>query len=219
MSISGVTNYARTANSWYLETQDPLGAWTTQGSIVSGQTWSGSDTLKSYSRSATGIIGARLKIVGNNGANPSPTVMIQYIEFDYSIVAGARLSIPAISANTWYIDGSNNVTLNNSGRELVIQVESPAGIYTDSNGPYYALKDGVSGLYLRHSVMKLHLSAFGAGSYDFAFKIIGVGSNTYKLYNAYNGGTYVGYDGANVAIRNDTLATAAIIASDIAIPF
>lgn len=125
-----------------------------------------------------------------------------------------ELSIPSINTTPWYIDASNNVNISGNGRKLTFVMEYPTDIFSDANGPYSALKDTFSGLYLRHSGFILKLSAFQANNYDFAFKFINVSDNSYKIYNPYSS-TYVGYNGTYVAIESDTLSTATVINTNV----
>lgn len=121
-----------------------------------------------------------------------------------------EFSIPLINTSSWYISADNNVNLSGVGRKLIFVIDYPTNLFSDANGPYVAIKDTVSGLYLRHAGLVLHLGAFAKDNLDFAFKIIFVSSNSCKIYTPF-GGMYICYNGKYVAIKSDTLSTATVI--------
>ena len=150
-----------------------------------------------------------------NSANTAGTAMQSAsVNTNSSIVALSyepfELSIPSIPDSTsWYIDSNNNVNVNGNGRKLTLVLEYPVNIFTDANGPYVAIKDTFSGLYIRHANYVLHLNAFGTNSYDFAFKFVYSSPNKYKIYNAHQT-SYVGHDGTYVATRPYVALSAAL---------
>jgi hypothetical protein len=118
-----------------------------------------------------------------------------------------RLNTPftfETDGKVWGIDGQNAMVLG-SGTPLTLVFLEESGIFTDSAGPYIAIKDVQRNLYVRHAGYVLRLGAFvrtpNQLSYDFAWKVTNAGNGNVYLYNPFRNGHWVGYNDRNVLIR------------------
>jgi hypothetical protein len=138
----------------------------------------------------------------------------------YSKPMPFAISIPSVSANKAYLNTTTNrVNLVNTGYQLNVVAEIKSNLFTDANGPYIALKNVATGLYIIHAMWWINELAFKPNFSEFAWKFVydPISKKAY-LYTSYEsalGGNYMGYDTtstllkinkANVATSNNLLS-------------
>lgn len=157
--------------------------------------------------STTGII----TVASGTNVNQAVTVVVtgfaglfsRSVTLNVTGVSGFTMSMPSVNSNPFYIDANNNANISNTGSRMSFTIDVPSGIYSDANGPYVAIKDVSSGMYLRHAGFVLTLYPFSQNSIDFAWKFVPDStSGYYRVYNPYGGGYYIGYNGTNVLIQS-----------------
>lgn len=93
----------------------------------------------------------------------------------------------------WKYDKERDVVTLNTGYTLFMSVYDNIDIFNNSKGRI-GLKNIQDGNFIRHSGFILHSNSLISNNYDFAWNFVSNNDGTFKIYNDYGGGYYIGYD-------------------------
>jgi hypothetical protein len=106
---------------------------------------------------------------------------------------------------------ANNGVLSTTGTYL--QFQRPSGIYDPNSLGSWALcaqSGALTGSCMRHAGYVVHLSGFVDNNFDFAWVFQQQSANSFLIYNYYDYGYYLDYNGTNVLISTSIVRRWAI---------
>ena len=102
-------------------------------------------------------------------------------------------SITHPDGRVWKYDIANDRIRLNTGTPIELSTYDDPSVY-NNNINYVGLRDSLTGTFIRHAGFNLHSNSFVANNYDFAWLFKYNQDDTFKVFNAYGGGYYIGYD-------------------------
>ena len=102
-------------------------------------------------------------------------------------------SITHPDGRVWNYDIANDRIRLNTGTPIELSTYDDPSVY-NNNINYVGLRDSLTGTFIRHAGFNLHSNSFVANNYDFAWLFKYNEDDTFKLFNAYGGGYYIGYN-------------------------
>lgn len=121
-----------------------------------------------------------------------------------TVVATASYAVPqGTNSFILYYGGvsvknNGNSVRKNSGTDITWTLYTGSDVYNSGGGRVAFFQNNDSTLSMRHTGFYIYTQTFAPNNFDFAWYIVrNGGTNSYSLYNDFNGGYYITYDGGN----------------------
>lgn len=109
------------------------------------------------------------------------------------IPEGSTINFAHPNGKVWVYNKKQDLIHLNNGNKIEMTIYNNSAVYKNSD-KFVGLKNILNNSFIRHASYNLHSNNFIPNNFDFAYKFIKQNDGTYKLYNDYDGGYYVGYD-------------------------
>lgn len=104
-----------------------------------------------------------------------------------------NITISDPNGSIWKYDSRSDVIRLKTGDALYLNIFNDPQVYNNKVNRI-ALKNVNNGTFVRHAGYVMHCHPFAANNFDFAWFFMRNTDGTYKIYNDFAGGFYVGYD-------------------------